>query len=580
MSIKLGIIYINGFYDPENIAISSNYYFINELFPYLVIECANILSINDIIFISIPITFDENLNQSYLESIFNQNPDCNHFIFSGTTIYLSMLINEYFRYYPEKIIYSVNSSQIGSDYNDNVFRLLPNDYGLNNFIANIYLKNKNFDLFFFTGSYYTQANGIISEGVEQISTSLSVINDFLKSIGKTMKPNPVPFLLNSLEDFNLNLRTYTSQADYYSTNYYTSLNIPYVPNSKALEDNEFYSQYYNSSPNLFYKVSDKAISSYNTNNGVITYSDNSIIPQIEKFISYLYNYDFTSEKSIVVYISYAEFPILLSKLASRFNVDTMKKMENTLVFILSNIHNRDEYTWDLFNSNKTNTLWYNNSYNWYNLLDLFNVKIHFPRCDQSMFYLYSLLNNYFLELIEYDLKLDRTAQPGLEAVFNALNLVYHFNKNNINIRSFITSYFQNSKLLQFQNNMVFNSNMDSIYGVYVATTFFFEGETAIGSRNFTLLEQLTNNELNIDQNINRQITRSTASDQAFIKGDKCRPVTSVITKTSSSQLKLVLCERKRDCGVATKTAKNDRLLKDTCYRCNAAVCKKVVKANN
>jgi hypothetical protein len=572
MTIKLGVIYLEGFFDIDDMVFSSNYYFVNDIFPYLVMECANILSINDIEFISIPILFDENLNHTVLESIFGQYPNCNHFIFPGTTPSLSLLINEYFRYYPEKILYSVNSSQIGSDYNDNVFRLLPNDYGLNNFIANLYLKNKNFDLFFFTGSYYTQEKGIISEGNEQISNSISIINEFLKSIGKTMTTNPIQFSYNLLADFNINLNANITQNDYYNTNFYTALNIPYVPNTNAIEDSEFYSQYYLNSTTLFFRVSDRSISSYN--NGVVSYADNTFIPQIEKFITYLLNFNFTKNKSIVVYISYAEFPILLSKLASRLSTQFMESIEDHLIFILSNIHNKDDYTWDLFNNNKTNTLWYNNGYKWYDLLKLFNVKIHFPRTDQSMFYLYSLINEHFLNLINYDLKLDKTAQPGIEAVFNALNLLYHFSKNNINIRSFITSFFQNSKLLQFQNNLVLNNNMDSVYGVYVATTFFFEGELAIGSRNFNLIEQLNNN-LNNSEQIMRQVTRSTASSSNS-RGCTASNAT-IIDVTSRPQLIQDLCLKKpKECGNATIAAKSYKI-KNNCYKCSAKVCKLITR---
>ena len=573
MTINLGIIH-------ENIVSIDNIIFID-----IVMECANILSITDILFIPILIDFNNNnFNQANLEIIFNEYPECNQFIYAGKTPKLNMIIDEYFRYYPEKILYSVDSSRIGSDYNDNVFRLLPNDYGLINFIANIYLKNNNFDLFYFTGSFYTEKNenGVIDYFIDNqgnIDTTQFVINEFLKSINKTIVYNPIPFSTNTLDDFNNTLKINMARNEYYTTNCYTVLNIPYVPNTNAIQDSEFYSEYYSIAPSLFFKVSDKAISSYN--NGVITYSDNRYIPQIEKFISYLLNFNYTTSKKIVVFISYAEFPILLAKIASRFSIDFIETMKNNLVFILSTFHNRDEYTWDLFNNAKTNMLWYNNGYTWYKLLELFNVKIHFPRTDQSMFYLYLLLNEHLKTIYSgYDFKLDKTAQPSIEAVFNALNLLYHFNKNNIDIRSYITSYFQNSKLLQFQNNLVLNSNMDSIYGVYVATTFFFEGETAIGSRIYNLIEQQNIKELNNEQ-INSQLTRATVTNQTVKAQDQCKPVTTIIEINSRPALKLALCERKLlTCGSAIRTSKNDRLLKNTCYRCSAALCKTYTQANN
>ena len=52
-----------------------------------------------------------------------------------------------------------------------------------------------------------------------------------------------------------------ARNEYYTTNCYTVLNIPYVPNTNAIQDSEFYSEYYSIAPSLFFKVSDKAITS-------------------------------------------------------------------------------------------------------------------------------------------------------------------------------------------------------------------------------------------------------------------------------------------------------------------------------
>jgi len=610
MSTKtiLGIIY-NGS-DGVNNSVDDNdklevarkekkYYMINSTFSYLVQECGYILSANDIIYIDIPIIlYTENFKEdieTYISdaiNIYNTNNidnqitimDCNQFIYSGETSSLSILIDIYFRYYPEKILYSINSAGTGSDYNDNVFRLVPNNYGLNNFIANIYLQNKNFDLFYFTANYYTTTGTILVGDGETITTTQSIINEFLKSIGKTMIPNPIPFSINTLVEFNQNLKKNMSAYEYDTTNYYAKFNIPYVINTNALNDTDFNSEYYDTDDtnSLFYRVSDKAIST--SNNGVITYFDDKFIPQIEKFISYLYNFNYNSGKSIVVFIAYPEFPILLSKLASRFSNDFMENMMGSLVFILSNIHNKDKYTWDLFNNRKTDTLWYNNGYTWYDILQKFNVKIHFPRTDQSMFYIYKLLNSslkdYFNQIykIDLDLKIDSTAQPAIEAILNAINLIYHFYKNNINIRSYITSYFQNSKLLQFQNNLVFNSNMDNVFGVYVATTFFFEGQTAIGSRNFNLLEQLQKNQKYNNEMQQRQLLRATVMSSTVKPTDTCKPVTTTIDVKSSSSIISALCfNEPKKCGIALKTSKTSKFLKDTCYRCSNTVCSLITK---
>ena len=613
MSIKtvLGIIY-NGDDEVNNTLndIANNhidksikekkFYMINSTFSYLVQLCGTILTMDDIIYIDIPILLYGNSTKQNIEKYIsdainfynevnfddpNNFIDCNQFIYSGETAYLSILIDIYFRYYPEKILYSINSAGTGSDYHDNVFRLVPNNYGLNNFIANIYLQNNNFDLFYFTASYYTTTGiKLVGDG-ETIITTQSIINEFLQTIGKTMKPNPISFSINVTGEFNNNLKKNMSLYEYDTVNYYAKFDIPYVINTNALNDTAFKEQYYDNddTDSLFYRVSDKAIST--SNNGVITYLDNNYIPQIEKFISYLLNFNYNSGKKIVVIMAYSEFPILLSKLASRFSDEFMENMKDNLVFILSNIHNKDKYSWDLFNDVKTNTLWYNKGYTWYSLLQKFNVKIHFPRTDQSMFYIYQLLNTFLKDYfnqkyqIVLDLKIDSTAQPAIEAILNALNLIYHFHKNNINIRSHITSYFQNSKLLQFQNNLVFNSNMDNVFGVYVATTFFFEGETAIGTRNFNLLEQLHRNEINNYQHTNTQLTRATSSDTAAKKGDTCKPVSAVIEPTGrNGALISALClSNPKNCGVAIKTAKKDRLLPNTCYRCSSKICNKITK---
>ena len=607
MSIKtvLGLIYNNGGDvnnsddDTDKSIKEKDYYMINSTFPYLVKECGNILTMNDIIYIDIPILLYSDSTKDEIEydiaiaiQTYNLNNfddpnnfiDCNQFIYSGETPFLSILIDIYFRYYPEKILYSINSAGTGSDYNDNVFRLVPNNYGLNNFIANIYLQNKNFDLFYFTANYYTTKGTILVGDGETITTTQSIINDFLKSIGKTMIPNPIAFPINTLVEFNLNLKKNMSLFEYDTVNYYTKFNIPYVINTDALNDTDFKEEYYDNDDtnSLFYRVSDKAIST--SNNGVITYFDDKYIPQIEKFISYLLNFNYNSGKNIVVFIAYPEFPILLSKLASRFSTEFMENMMGSLVFILSNIHNKDTYSWDLFNNNKTDTLWYNNGYTWYSLLQKFNVKIHFPRTDQSMFYIYKLLNSYLKDYfrekydIELDLKIDSTAQPAIEAIYNALNLVYHFHKNNINIRSYITSYFQNSKLLQFQNNLVFNSNMDNVFGVYVATTFFFEGQIAIGSRNFNLLEQLRNNEKYNNEMQQRQMLRATKSSSTVKSTDTCKPVKTTIDVKSSSNIISALCfNEPKKCGIALKTSKTSKFLKDTCYRCSNTICSLITK---
>ena len=562
MTISLGVIYLDGYFQDDDMVFSSKYFLFNKIFTDIVQISMNMLFMLDIDLIFIPILFDDNgfIDKISLEETFNLHPNVDQFIFSGTTIFVNILIENYFRYYPEKILYCVNSSQSGSDFNDNIIRLLPNDYGLNNFIANLYLRKNNFDLFYFTSSEYTKNDGIIQEGQLQINTTKKVIDDFLVEQNRQITTNPILFSLQNPEDFYNNMNINMAATDYYSLNYYTILDIPYVPNEKAINDLEFSSKYADGGTKVLNRISDKGIVSYN--NGIITYSD-KIIPQIEKFIAYLINFKFESSKKIVVYITYSEFPILLSKLSSRFTKKFMDTMSESLVFILSNIHNIEIYSWDLFNDPKTDTLWYNQGYTWYELLSNFEVKIHIPRVDQSMFHLYSLINDYLKNGVflntDVDLKLGNTSQPALEAVFNALQLIYHFNKNNINIRSYISSYFQNARLLQFNNNIVFNNNMDSIYGLYVATTYFFENEESIGTRN-------------VSSNVKN------ANAFTFIKGDECRPVTTIIGRKDDSKITNICVRKISNCdGFAHRVPSSSLVLKNVCFRCLNELCKSFPK---
>jgi hypothetical protein len=239
-------------------------------------------------------------------------------------------------------------------------------------------------------------------------------------------------------------------------------------------------------------------------------------------------------------------------------------MSESLIFVLSNIHNIDIYSWELFNDPKTDILWYNQGYTWYNILSNFNVKIHVPRVDQSMFHIYSLINNYLNNFIfnnpNIDLKLGSTSQPALEALFNALQLIYHFNKNNINIRSYISSYFQNAKLLQFNNNIVFNSNMDNIYGLYVATTYFFENEDSIGTRN-----------PNRSTNRNPNLTTPVKNPK-----DECSAKILTISSRSAPNLRTFCSSETKPCGIAyvPKGMDKTKLNNSTCYRCLEEVCNK------
>jgi len=177
--------------------------------------------------------------------------------------------------------------------------------------------------------------------------------------------------------------------------------------------------------------------------------------------------------------------------------------------------------------------------------------------------MYTLLNNALNDSIfsgtNIDLKLGNSSQPAIEAILNALQLIYHFNKNNIDIRSYISSYFQHSKLLQFQNNIVLNSNMDCVYGLYVATTYFYEDSIGV-------------------KDMSRGPSSANSTVLSVKPGDTCKPITAILNKTSSSAIISALCFSKpTTCGIAIKTPASALFLKNTCFRCSADLCNTLTK---
>ena len=63
---------------------------------------------------------------------------------------------------------------------------------------------------------------------------------------------------------------------------------------------------------------------------------------------------------------------------------TREKFIKNSKIIFTNTQNRDEFTSELFNDRRTDTLWYNNGKTWMDLLNLYNPIIFFPRFDQSI----------------------------------------------------------------------------------------------------------------------------------------------------------------------------------------------------
>jgi hypothetical protein len=97
--------------------------------------------------------------------------------------------------------------------------------------------------------------------------------------------------------------------------------------------------------------------------------------------------------------------------------------------------------------------------------------------------------------------LSKSSQILLIPIYNAIQFLFHFFKNGININSFIFDYFSKSKLLRFGNNLIFDTNMDNIYDIVVGTTYF-------NNNNIVLTKNITKNivELNIYLSFNSDNT--------------------------------------------------------------------------
>jgi hypothetical protein len=477
-----------------------------------------------------------------INEIMNDFLDITNFIFAGNTEELQKLFLLYFRNHHDKILFSTNSSTYGVSFGDNVIRFKPNDSGLFNFITKLYLSDRPFDLFLLTGSFYSNGE-IRNEGFEQVDSAKNLINECLSTEGKSISPGPLSFDTMSVQNAS-SIFFHLKTDAYYASNYLYVLNQQYIQNPNVLNDATFIQKY--RANGLAFKISEHALTKYENNKLLVS---QTALPSIDKFLNYLNHIDLTKKKSIIVYIAYAEFPILLSKLVSKINPNTLEKLRGYITIILTSIHNCDYYTWDLFKDTKTDKLWYNTGKTWSDILDIFNVRVNILRSDQSLGILYDLLNERMRMISGIQLNTSLINRNQVEPIYNALNFMYYHLKNNISLPSFRLRHFLNKKLFNFQNNLVFNSHMDNIYGLYTATSFFYDG----------------------DENINTNDLKNVS--------EPCSGSTVIITGSSDNNVKKKYCvnTHMNSCGKSWKAL--DGSISGSCYRCDASLCKTDIRSS-
>jgi hypothetical protein len=141
----------------------------------------------------------------------------------------------------------------------------------------------------------------------------------------------------------------------------------------------------------------------------------------------------------------------------------------------------------------------------YELLFAYDTKICVQRIDQSMFVLIEKLSsNLNLRSRGKYIDISTTPQPAIIAAYNAVEFLFHFIQNGVDLGPFILSYFNNATLLQYGDNLVFNSKMDNVYGAIVLAYFFNEGEGSIINRN--IISQKASDVNAIADNTNSQCT--------------------------------------------------------------------------
>ncbi len=495
--IPIGVIYLT---NPEY-ATTTNFNF-NQYYVRIVDTILEQLSISSFYIVPIGLKLSPTpsaTQTAYINAQLNKYPEITRFFCSFPDNFLIVLFEAYFKYNHEKIVFSTGSSGLLVNFQDNVFRFAQNDYPLVNFISNLYFKEPlAFDIIYIPGQFFTGSGAGTTEfiGFEEILTDNKVINEYLATTNRFMVENP--FVLTnqpvgmSRTQFVGQMRSALSNPDYYApgNNFFQTNIQQYTINFNARNNPSFVSKY---------GLPAMDVIAWKINN--LWIDPQSQVPNVQRmsFIEilcvYLVFFDYTQNKDMVFIITNFNFPAFISSVyyylplfAQQYNrPDAFNQFKSKARFVLTGLNNRSEYTYDLFTDPQTDTLWYNYGKTWYETIMFFETLICVQRIEQSMFVL--------LEKMSRDLNMrsggkyvdiSSTPQPAIIAAYNAVEFLYHFVQNGIDVGPFILSYFNNAKLLQYGDNLVFNSNMDNVYGVNLLSYFFYEGTGSIVNRNIAI----------------------------------------------------------------------------------------------
>jgi len=489
-SIPIGVIYIT---NPEFSTIV-NYNF-NQYYVRIVDTVLEQLSISNfyIVPIGLKLSATETTQQTtYVSDKLTQYSYITYFFSSLETDYISILFDAYFKYNHQQILLSTGSSQLNVNYQDNVFRFLQNDTPLINFVANFYLKEPlSFDLIYIPGEFINGLGAGRTDfyGFTDIVSDTAIINKYLTTIGKSMVPNPTILTQQSpsmtRDEFVTQMSTTLSNPDYYlpGNNYFQTNITQYLINPESFFNPEFRAKY---DPDTLSVINWIVYNVWFDSGTQVP--DFNRMSYIEILCIYLLFFDYTKSKDMVFIITNYNFPSFLSavyyylgRYAELYNKpDVVSQFKSKARFILTNVNNLQQYTFPLFTDTQTDTLWYNSGKTWNDLLNYYSVSICIPRTDQSMYVLVEKLSR-DLNMRSQGKYFDISLTPPIliTPIYNAIEFLFHFVQNGIDLGPFILSYFFNSKLLQYGDNLVFNSNMDNIYGVIVLTSFFNTGTAVI-----------------------------------------------------------------------------------------------------
>jgi hypothetical protein len=489
-SIPIGVIYINN--TEFSTIVNFNY---NQFYVRIIDTVLEQLSISNFYIVPIGLklsTTETSQQTTYINTQLAKYHYISYFFCSLPTNYISILFEAYFKYNHQQILLSTGSSQFNINYQDNVFRFLQNDTPLINFIANFYLKEPlSFDLIYIPGEFI---NGLGTGrtnffGFTDIVSNTAIINNYLTTIGKSMVNNPTiltqqPPSMTRAEFVNQMAAT-LSDPDYYlpGNNYFQTNIMQYLINPESSFNEEFRAKYDQSTLSVINWI----VYDIWFNSGTQV-PDFNRMSYIEILCIYILFFDYTQTKDMVFMITNYNFPSFLSALyyylglyAEFYNKpDVVSQFKTKARFILTNTNNLQQYTYPLFTDTQTDTLWYSSGKTWNDLLNYYSVSICIPRTDQSMYVLVEKLSR-DLNMRSQGKYFDISLTPPilLTPVYNAVEFLFHFVQNGIDLGPFILTYFFNSKLLQYGDNVVFNSNMDNIYGVVVLTSFFNTGKAVI-----------------------------------------------------------------------------------------------------